>query len=119
MPEEIDMPDDDENEDRSESTEDGTVVFVGPQQFIEAQKQAHDKMLAQADLLRSSVEGLIDELTSEQTFTLYTMFQHLVQSNDAGMLHYMSGQLAASMRLKHHACMKCGSAGHETVMHGM
>lgn len=117
MSDEVEIPED-EDDDDNETHSDGDVVFVGPKEFIEARRAAQEQAHVQALELRATVERLIDELGPEHCYALMELFAHIAQSGDTTMLHYITGQLSAIMRIKHKACVRCGSADHETPLHG-
>jgi hypothetical protein len=117
MSEDIEVPDEDDED--METHSDGEMVIVGRAAFIKAQQEAHDRIHAHAQELRASIDRMMDELNPEHTYTMFTLMQHLATSGDAAFPHYLSGQLSAYLRLKHKACLTCGTTAHETTMHGI
>lgn len=117
--EELDLNGEDDENDEMETHNNGDMVIVGPAAFIKAQQEAHDRLHAEAQELRASVDRMMGELSADHTYTLFTLMQHLANGGDAAFPHYLSGQLSVYLQLKHKACLTCGNTSHETSMHGI
>ena len=85
------------------TSEQGGFFIIGGEDEMKAEM---DRRTMEAQEFRMSVDRLVDEMSADQTYTLFRLLRHFMSQPES--IHFMAGQLSLMMRKVHKMCASCG-----------